>query len=249
VALLLGATLVWRVTQTRTTPVVAARVYTTPVGRTDSVRFTDGSRAVLAPGTTLEVAAGYGGEIRSMELRGQALFDVVHDEKRPFTVGAGGALIEDLGTTFSVRSDDEDGVHVRVTSGSVLLQGRDDPKQGTAKPKPQTRKDEGVVLRAGERGTVGRDGRAMVERTTPAADDLAWTHGRLLFEDAPLSRVRSDIRRWYGVELQIADSSLANRHLTASFAGEPIEDVLNVIALALGARIERRGDTAVVRAK
>jgi len=40
---------------------------------------------------------------------------------------------------------------------------------------------------------------------------------------------------------------LLRRHLTASFAGEPPQQVLSVIALALGAAIERRGgDTAVV---
>src|SRR6185436_16441939 len=156
VALLLGGALVWRLTQSRTAPAVAARVYTTPVGKTDSVRLDDGSLAVLAPSTTLEVAAGYGDDSRSMELRGQALFDVVHDNQRPFTVQAGNALIQDLGTTFTIRSDDEDGVHVLVTAGSVILQGRDDPKQGTAKPakpKADTRREEGgVILKAGERG-------------------------------------------------------------------------------------------------
>ena len=88
----------------------------------------------------------------------------------------------------------------------------------------------------------------VAERAVVTVDDLAWTRGQLVFDDAPLSRVRAGIRRWYGVEL-LADSSLAGRHLTATFSGEPIQRVLDVIGLAFGARVERRGDTAVVRAR
>jgi ferric-dicitrate binding protein FerR (iron transport regulator) len=44
----------------------------------------------------------------------------------------------------------------------------------------------------------------------------------------------------------VADSSLANLHLTASFSGEPVDRVLNVIALSLGARIEREGNVVVL---
>jgi transmembrane sensor len=55
------------------------------------------------------------------------------------------------------------------------------------------------------------------------------------------------VRKWYGIEVKVADRMLENRHLTATFAGETPERVLEVIRLALGADIERRGDTAIVR--
>jgi transmembrane sensor len=86
-----------------------------------------------------------------------------------------------------------------------------------------------------------------VRRGAATDDDVSWLRGRLVYRDAPLAHVRADLRRWYGLELVLADSALAARHLTASFAGEPPDEVLRVIGLALGAAIERRGDTAVVR--
>jgi ferric-dicitrate binding protein FerR (iron transport regulator) len=55
------------------------------------------------------------------------------------------------------------------------------------------------------------------------------------------------MRKWYGIELKVADKALNNRHLTATFAGESPERVLETIRLALGAEIERHGDTAIVR--
>jgi transmembrane sensor len=117
-------------------------------------------------------------------------------------------------------------------------------------------RDSGVVLRAGERGlvapsaTTGRDWSAarVAGPAVRVADDTAWTSGRLVFRDAPLPEVAGALRRWYGVELRVADPALAGRHLTATFHGEPLPDVLRVVGLALGARLERRGDTVVVRA-
>jgi transmembrane sensor len=173
-----------------------------------------------------------------VELRGEALFDVRHDDRRPFHVRAGSATVTDVGTTFAVRTDAGDEVHVIVTSGVVRLRSASAPR------------DQGVTLTAGDRGALGANGRVMVDRGGATDDDLAWTRGRLVFNDAPLGRVRADLRRWYGIELDITDSRVAGRHLTAAFAGEPAQQVLDVIALALGVTIERRGggDTAVIHA-
>jgi transmembrane sensor len=254
IALLVGSTLVWRPATVGSRPgagagpgpVLAARTYTTSVGRSDSIHLADGSLAILGPASELTVASGYGKSHRSVSLKGVGLFDVRHDALHPFSVQAGDAVVQDMGTTFSVWNDDG-AVRVVVTAGSVLLQGTNPSHQGAVKRAQPA--EGGVVLSAGDRGSVGHDGRAIVERAAAPDQDLAWTRGQLVFDNVPLSRVRADLRRWYGVDLQIADSSLAGRHLTASFAGEPVERVLDVIALALGAKIERRGEVAIVRAR
>ncbi len=242
VAIVLGATELWRRTQVDSREHIPT--YATAVGQTDSVRLPDGSRVVLGPASRLTLAADYGSAGRGVRLAGQAMFDVLHDAAHPFTVQVGPAVIRDLGTTFAVR-DDGGEVHVVVTSGSVLLQDTLRRKPGT----PGSGESEGLVLKAGDRGTVGAGGKAVAERAAATPDDLAWTGGRLVFNNAPLSLVAADLKRWYGIELRMADPSLAGRHLTASFAGEPAPQVLSIIGLALGARIERRGDTAFVRAR
>lgn len=211
-----------------------ARTHVTGVGERDSVRLADGSLAILAPDTELRVPASYGGSDRTLELRGEAWFEVVHDDARPFAIRAGAAVVQDLGTAFSVRSDGAE-VRVVVTEGSVMLRG--------ATMEEMT----GVVLRAGDVGIMSGDGQATAHEGSADEEDLAWRSGRLVFRDAPLARVREDLRRWYGVELRIADPALEGRHLTASFENETVERVLQVIGLALGADVERRGDTAVVR--
>src|SRR5688500_9259224 len=219
-----------------TTPSGAAQTYATAVGQRDSVRLPDGTRVVLGPETQMTVAASYGREntVREVELRGEAYFDVHHDEARPFLVRAGGAAIRDLGTTFTVRATNTPGVRVAVTSGSVSLA----PLQAAP--------NAAVVLRPGDAGTLGADGRTLVERGGVAETDTAWTRGRLVFREAPVASVQAELRRWYGIELQM-DSAFASQHLSMTFDGEPVDRVLEVIALSLGAEVSRQGSTAVIK--
>jgi transmembrane sensor len=84
-----------------------------------------------------------------------------------------------------------------------------------------------------------------VDRGGAAEPDTAWTRGRLVFREAPLATVRAELRRWYGIDLQV-DSSFASRHLSMTFDGESADRVLEVIALSLGAQVTRQGTTAVI---
>jgi transmembrane sensor len=238
-AVIAGGSLLWSVVRTggRVGTGSAARVFATAVGTRDSTRLPDGSRVVLGPGSELTIRAGYGETQREVALRGEAYFDVVHDERRPFVVRAGDAVIRDVGTSFAVHSDGGDGVRVVVTAGAVRLSLATAPN------------DSGVVLGPQDRASVEPEGRVVVERTSATPDDLAWRQGRLVFRDAPLAKVRADIRRWYGIELQLADSSLASKHVSNPFtAGDSREQVLRVLSLSLGATGELRGDTIVLRA-
>ncbi|MGH9420283.1 MAG: FecR family protein, partial [Thermoanaerobaculia bacterium] len=212
----------------------APRMLATGVGVRDSLRLTDGTKVILGPQSSIEVASGYDVSSRQVEVRGIAYFEVVHNAARPFTVNASNATIQDVGTKFAVRTDSPDGVGVIVTEGSVSLA----PVQSVTPP---------VVLKAGDRGTLNSSGKVVTRRGSVSDDDMAWLNGRIVFRETPLSEVASELRRWYGIELQVADPSLASRHLTATFSGEPADRVLDVISLALGANIERHGDTAVVR--
>ncbi|HEX6573517.1 MAG TPA: FecR domain-containing protein, partial [Gemmatimonadaceae bacterium] len=207
----------------------------TGVGIRDSLTLSDGTRIVLGPLSSVTIPDDFGKESRSIEIHGDAWFDVIHDEGKPFTVRAGNAAIVDVGTVFTVSSDNSGGVSVSVTEGAVSLRQVNTPAS------------QGVILKAGDKGHLELDGRVMSERGAVTSDDIAWRDGHLVFREATLADVAGSLRKWYGIEMKIADQSLGDRHLTATFSGESPERVLETIELALGAEIERRGDTAVVR--
>jgi transmembrane sensor len=210
----------------RSTP-VAASEYTTPQGARDTVTLADGTQIVLGPSTRVAVNG------HDVTLVGEAFFTMAERKSAPYSVRANDAIIRDIGTAFGVRAYPSEPLRVVVSSGIVEVASAD------AK----------VVLDSGDVGVVNPGG--AVARTPDAvtADDVAWMQGRLVFRNASMSQLREDLRRWYGVELRVTDTALQRRHFTGSFSGEPVSRVGDVIALALGARAEHRGDTLVIRAR
>jgi transmembrane sensor len=128
-----------------------------------------------------------------------------------------------------VRGDGR-ALKVVVASGAVALQ-------------PLVRTIAGVTLHAGDRGLLTEDGQLRVESGVSVPEAMAWTERRLAFRDASVPEVASELRRWYGVELRVSDTTLRGRRLTASFVNETPGQVASVVAAALGGVPRLRGDT------
>ena len=229
-----GASLLWRATRTgdQTVPAVKAAdvEYSTAVGRIDTLKLADGTSVMLGPSSRIRLAPGYGGRARELTLDGQAFFDVAHDDARPFVVRTSDATLRDVGTSFSVESDPDRGTRVAVTSGAVDVAA------------VAARDGEPTVLHGGDRALVSGD-RMTVERGVVSGEELSWTHGTLVFHDASMATVASELRRWYGIRLVIADSALAARRLTATFDRGSADEVGRVLAAVLGGSVSRSGDT------
>jgi transmembrane sensor len=194
------------------------------------MKLADGSSVILGPDSRLALGEAFGVRAREVELAGQAYFDVVHDDARPFVVRTSSATLRDIGTTFSVHSDSAGGTRVAVTSGAVDVVAT---RAMAAEP---------TVLHAGDRAQVTGNG-TRVERGVVTEGELAWTRGILEFHDAPLATVAQELRRWYGVELIVTDPTLASRRLTATFDRASADEVGRVLAAVVGGSVTRTGDT------
>ena len=231
-----GVSLVWRASRPpQGTPIVgqiaaSSRIYRTAAGQVDTVKLADGSTVVLGPVSRLALGDDFGGKAREIGLQGQAYFDVVHDDARPFVVRTPSATLRDIGTTFTVHSDSLGGTRVAVTSGAVDVVAT----RGAASSP--------TVLHAGDQAEVS--GESMrVERGAVTEAELSWTRGIVELHDAPLTLVAQELRRWYGVELVVTDSTIASRRLTATFDRATADDVGRVLAAVLGGSVTRTGDT------
>ena len=212
----------------------AVRTHRTAAGEIDTLGLADGSTVILGPGSTLSIGA-FDSRRRETSLEGQAYFDVVHDDARPFVVRTSSATLRDVGTSFSVLSDADRLTRVAVTSGAV-----DVAATGSGAGAP-------TVLHAGDRAEV-TEGRMRVERGTVTPDELSWTRGVLELRDAPLAVVAGELRRWYGVKLLVTDSTLANRRVTATFQDASADELGRVLAAVLATKVTRDGDTLRVGA-
>jgi transmembrane sensor len=231
VVLIGGGLLLARVTAPR----VASQMYATTVGTRQTVTLREGTVVTLGPDSRLRVREGFGASHRDVELEGEAWFKVTHDDGKPFTTVIGGTRVVDVGTAFLVRGT-ESGVSVQVAEGAVRVE-------------PAAAPSTKVNLAAGDAVRLAGDSVLVSRGTVDAAAAESMTRGALVFRDASMSEVTHAMRRWFGVELVIPDAALLRKHLTANFSAEPRDRVLSVLALTLGASIETRGDSAIVRVK
>lgn len=232
VAVTVGAALVWRaMDRTVASP---AQVVATAAGERRDLTLPDGSRIELAPGSSVEVAAGYGNPERRVVLEGEAWFDVRHDAAQPFRVYAAGTVTEDLGTTFSVRARDGAAVRVVLVSGKASFR-----RAGAA---------DLIELDPGDVGLLGpADAIPVVARQVAVSYLVSWREGRLDFRDALVGDVLAELGRWYAVDFRLGDSALAARRITHTFKANDLADALEVLSLSLGVRAERAGAVVTLR--
>ncbi len=220
------------------------REYATAVGQRLSVVLVDGTQITLAPASRVRLAAGYEQGAREVALEGQAYFVVAHDAARPFAVRVRGAVARDVGTAFDVRAYPEGiGARIAVADGVVAVVGATcSGPPSVAARRPTTC---GAQLRAGDMATV-HDGEVAVEHGIDVPSLTAWTEGRLVFTDAPLRQVVAELSRWYGVDVQVSDASLADQRVSGTVDEASIVPALASLAPTVGARVERAGDIYVL---
>jgi ferric-dicitrate binding protein FerR (iron transport regulator) len=184
----------------------------------------------------LRYARAFGDSARDVYLDGDGYFQVAHDSLHPFAVHTSSSVVRDIGTTFGVRAYSQSAeTEVVVSEGTVAF---------------AVDSSQGMVLQAGSLARLDRGSGRTVLTVTHGVDVtayLGWTEGRLVFQDTPLHEVIAELRRWYDRDLlELADTSIGSRRLTASFTNESLPIVIDRIALSLDLREERHGQTVVL---
>jgi transmembrane sensor len=213
----------------------APRAHEVAAGVAQQTRVTlgDGTQVVLNAGSRLRYADDFGRGTRDVDLDGEAYFDVVHDESRPFRVHARGSVAQDVGTRFVVRAYPEQrAVDVVVTHGAVSLR-----REGTSMAP--------ALLAAGQRGHVEPSGAVSVVAETDLDRWTEWTRGGIVLDGMSLGDAALELGRRFGVHVEIRGDDLAQRRVSARFHDEPLPHVLDALAVALGARWTRDGDRVV----
>jgi transmembrane sensor len=210
----------------------AAQTYETERGSTRQVELADGSRMQLNTDTRLR--AEVTGTSRTVTLvSGEAFFDVVHDEKRPFTVYAGNRRITDLGTRFSVYRNGDD-VRVTVQEGRVRVDDLDNP-HGQAS-----------VLTGGH-AMIARQAEMLVVAKSPEdiSRDLSWRSGLLVFNQQSLAEVADQFNR-YNRQRIVVEGRARRIRIGGSFKADNIDGFTALLHQGFGLTVNKRGNDIIV---
>lgn len=213
------------------------RTYSTIAGQRASIQLIDGTKVELGPSSSLHIKQFASDErgSRIVELTGEAVFDVIHNEARPFLVYSRNAVTEDLGTTFGVRAYPADAqVRVVVAEGSVAL------RSSAAPP------GSGTVLRTGDLAHLDDAGRVAVTAGVNTGTYLGWSSGRIAFNDEPLGNVVIDMGRMFDANIRISDSALARKRVTVDMPNGTLANVLDVLSTLLQIHQSRDGQAYVL---
>jgi len=222
-----GVLRIWHPERERRASIVTQ--YATGHGQRARHVLPDGSQVVLAPDSRLTYAVERSGA-RILTLVGQGHFTVTHDVRRAFTVRTGAINTTVLGTTFDIRHYANDStVQIVVVSGKVAAHGRGNP----------------VLLIAGTEGQL-TDSTALIvtNRNVNAAE--AWTQGRMVFDDVPVSVVLQALHRWYGYDFRVTDSALARRQVTMMFSIYDTVTTMAALKTLLGVTLRFDGSTVTL---
>lgn len=170
------------------------------------------------------------GDTRSVELEGEAFFNVTPDKDKPFIVHTKGLNIKVIGTSFNVKTSGGK-TEVIVETGMVEIT----KDQYTMKVMPK----EKVI--AGEKDSLP------IKETNP--DELYNYYRTNEFEcnGTPLWRMVDKLNEVYQVHIIIGDSRLRNQLLTSTFHNESLDKILYVISRTLQVSYDKRGEEIILK--
>lgn len=203
------------------------QTYATAVGGRQQITLSDGSRVELNTDSMIRVRIN-GGRRDIVLVRGEALFHVAHDSRRPFFVTAAATLVRAVGTAFSVRIRADNSVDVLVTEGRVAVGS---PRTDTAGEAELTPPATGVA--AGEAAAVNR-GRLTSKHlsTEEVARKLAWTDPtgpHLAFWGETLSEVVGEFNRYNVRHLSIADPQIRQIRFGGNFKASDLDGFVETL--------------------
>ncbi|GGG86118.1 iron dicitrate transporter FecR [Parapedobacter pyrenivorans] len=196
-----------------------------PNGKQFQLTLPDGTDVWVNTATTLTYPVSFTGGKRSVELDGEAYFEVAKDESRPFEVVANGTSIVVTGTRFNVSAYASDnGVTTTLVEGGVTV------RAGARE----------AELSPGDQAIVGKSGK--IERRRGGVEQaLAWKNGYFIFDDMDIQAVMRSVARWYDVRVTIGVGVSAKRFGGSFPITAGVDELLTDLETVGNIKFEREG--------
>lgn len=208
----------------------------------DATGDAPGSQLDIAPQSAIDVTLYRQRRVVEMT-RGEVRFEVAHDAQRPFQVHTRDAVIEVVGTVFTVR-DRGGPITVGVERGHVRVrvnarQGGDTGGQGAGTPQGEV-----IDLHGGELVEV-QDGHAEAVRQTDTRALSAWRDGWLVFDNTPLSDALAAVNSYRTSPIVSADARTDTLRLSGRFRTNDSVGLVAVLPTILPVTAVPRPDGSV----
>lgn len=185
-----------------------------PAGQRIDFTLPDGTKVSMNSMSELQYPVMFD-DVRKVKLKGEAFFEVSHNEKSPFIVETKDYGVEVLGTTFDINAD-AGSFTTSLIEGKVKVYNLNDRKESfILKP------NEEVVLKSGK----------LMVQPINNFDVFRWKDGLFCFRNTSLDELFPQIEKYYDVKIiNLAGDKSTSKELSGKIRiSEGIEHALRVL--------------------
>ncbi len=170
---------------------------TVPKGSEYSVTLSDGTHIWLNAQSELEYPVAFS-SVRNVKLKGEAYFEVKHNDHSPFIVHSGYVQVKVLGTKFNVSAYNSNKILVTLVKGKVAV----------AAPSGNE------TLHVGDQVQISNGD--IMKRQVDTETYISWVDGTYEFDDVPMEDIMKQLSSWYNVKIVFASPDLSNIRFTGA---------------------------------
>ncbi|MCW0483937.1 FecR family protein [Gaoshiqia sediminis] len=191
-----------------------------PAGQITELVLSDGSKVWLNAESRISYPSHFNTKQRSVQLTGEAFFEVKKDAERPFLVKTRSINIKVLGTSFNVDAYEKDQIEkITLVEGKVELQN----KSGTRI----------TEMFPGQLARYDRNNKKIHFSEVDTRFFSSWKEGKMTFFNEPLVMIAMKLERWYNVKITFASEEIKSYRFSGTILKyKPIDQILQVVKLS-----------------
>ena len=198
-----------------------------PKGSEYAIVLADGTKVKMNADSHIDFPVQFG-DTREVTLEGEAMFEVTHDEARPFIIKTHDHAIYVLGTTFNISAYPDEELSVTLIEGKLK-----------------------VTAPSGEYYLLPGEHYSSAQSKVSKVDTefyTSWTDGAMEFDAMPFPLLTARLSRCYNVDIQIASKELETMKFTGViFRNKPLDFALDIIHRVSDVKFEKKGETILVK--
>lgn len=194
----------------------------TSKGTQYQVLLPDGTTIWLNASSSIKFPVAFSSIDRSVELQGEAYFEVAHEKSRPFKVKTRQQEVTVLGTHFNVSAySDENSTNTTLLQGSVKVSS--------------SINHQSVIIKPGQQSIANQSSLAVQQ--VDVDEVIAWKNGYFNFNEENLGHIMQRISRWYNIEVDFEDDQLKEQIFSGTVSQyKNISQVIKVLELTNAAK-------------
>lgn len=208
-------------------------------GSRSKIELPDGSKVWINSGSKLSYENYFKGNMREVQLDGEAYFDVVKDAAHPFIVHTSGIDIKVLGTAFNVKAYLSDPtIEATLIRGSIEVIDKKQPGSPKIMLKPHEKlvynkfvvnevRDQRADVKPVETDTYSITIKTLAKNLADSnLVETAWVYNKLVFEDERMEDLAIRMEKWYNLKISFSGEKIKNSRVSGSFVNETAVEAL-----------------------